>query len=71
MTYREWCRARSVTHAHCPCDCDHPQPFVTAAGSLLCGACWVEGLQCTMKPCTPDICPDEALPWEPRRPIRA
>jgi hypothetical protein len=61
MTYLEWCTAAGVTHGHCPCGCDHPQPFWQAPdGVLLCGACWVlDGMRCVMLPCTPEACGEE------------
>lgn len=60
MTYRDWCTAYGCTHAHCPCGCDHPQPFCDDAGTLWCGACWhVDGVACAMVPCTPVTCEEE------------
>jgi hypothetical protein len=56
-TYGEWCEAGGCTHAHCPDDCPHPQPFVAPDGRLLCGRCWFKyGEETEMIPCTPEIC---------------
>jgi hypothetical protein len=61
-------------HEHCPCGCEHPQPFsgVPDKGTAeffyldpsreqaFCGYCWVvEGSLCAMVPCTPKLCGDE------------
>jgi hypothetical protein len=56
MTYQQWCRWEGVMHAHCPCECEHPQPFVSD-GVLYCGRCAaIERRETRMVPCTPDIC---------------
>ena len=58
-SYRDWCAARNCSHAHCPNDCDHPQPFVDYEGILLCGRCWIlNGLRTLMLPCNKETCPD-------------
>lgn len=58
-TYAEWCKSKGVSHAHCPLDCDHPQPFPTMDGRLLCGSCWhVHDIVTEMLPCTPGVCAD-------------
>jgi hypothetical protein len=55
--YADWCAARGVTHAHCPCGCEHPQPFLSCTGLLICGACWaLARAWCAMVPCTPAAC---------------
>lgn len=57
MSYRAWRKAHGVQHAHCPLDCEHPQPFVAFTGDLLCGRCFfIEKKITKMVPCTPDIC---------------
>jgi hypothetical protein len=47
-------------HAHCPCDCEHPQPFQAWIEGIcveLCGCCWVRyEAVCVMIPCTPENC---------------
>jgi hypothetical protein len=56
-TYPDWCAALAVTHAHCPYDCEHPQPFIARPGLLLCGRCWFLAKTATeMQPCSPAIC---------------
>lgn len=56
-TYQGWCAALGVTHAHCPWDCEHPQPFCLQPGQLVCGRCWhVAGERTEMVPCTPEVC---------------
>ena len=56
MTYPDWCRAHNCTHAHCPCGCEHPQPFVSD-GALYCGKCFHDDNQlCAMIPCIPENC---------------
>jgi hypothetical protein len=55
-----WYAERNCWHAHCPEDCEHPQPFLTSDGRLLCGRCWVmEQRVSEMIPCTPDACETE------------
>lgn len=55
-TYIGWCVARGCSHAHCPHDCESPQPFVDGE-RLLCGRCWhLEGIETEMVPCTPEMC---------------
>jgi len=56
LTYSEWNIAHGVTHAHCPNDCEHPQPFMFE-GELVCGRCYfVHGKTVMMLPCTPEVC---------------
>jgi hypothetical protein len=55
-----------IEHMHCPCACDHPQPFHLAdddrvppelRGKWICGACYHDDRSlCVMLPCTPEIC---------------
>jgi hypothetical protein len=45
--------ANGTDHAHCPKDCEHPQPF-TSEGELYCGRCWFrDGEMTKMIACTP------------------
>lgn len=56
MTRQEWYTQHECQHAHCPCGCDHPQPFLDGE-DFLCGACWcIEQQRCLMIPCTPVTC---------------
>ena len=57
-TYRDWLTERGCSHAHCPHDCEHPQPFVyPATGQLICGACWFEADTVSeVVPCVPGVC---------------
>lgn len=58
-TYLDWCRARDCDHAHCPNECEHPQPFVIA-DRLFCGRCYFEAQKLVdMLPCGPEMCGDE------------
>lgn len=51
-----WYARHDCSHAHCPLDCEHPQPFLDG-DILLCGRCWfIEGRQTEMVACTPDVC---------------
>ena len=51
MTYQEWLHVYGVSHAHCPRDCEHPQPFVWAT-ILWCGRCYfVKHLLTQCVPC--------------------
>ncbi|TSC69010.1 MAG: hypothetical protein G01um101466_218 [Parcubacteria group bacterium Gr01-1014_66] len=57
--YQMWCEEREVDHAHCPCGCEHPQPFILEkkGNILVCGACYFkDDAICEMVPCTPEIC---------------
>lgn len=55
-TYQDWCKVNNSSHAHCPNDCEHPQPFVVD-GELYCGRCAVyeneliEMVACDIKTC--------------------
>ena len=65
LNYRQWCEERGVSHAHCPYDCEHPQPFVAPNGKLYCGRCWVAAEMITeMVPCGPgcDVTDPPAAP---------
>lgn len=54
--YDRWCQERGCTHAHCPHDCEHPQPFMHE-GKLVCGRCLIVCKVVTeMVPCVPGIC---------------
>ena len=47
-------------HYHCPCDCEHPQPFKHPDGGMFCGKCWfLYYAACEMVLCTPETCPSE------------
>ncbi len=54
---QKWYRAHNCTHAHCPLEHEHPQPFFNINGDFLCGACWFEeGIDTFMIPCVPEVC---------------
>lgn len=54
--YQAWYRAHGCDHAHCPYDCEHPQPFFWE-GKLVCGRCWfVDCMVTEMVPCVPEVC---------------
>jgi hypothetical protein len=56
LTEQEWNAKHGCTHAHCPCGCEHPQPFM-ADGVLICGRCAIKfGERCVMVPCVPPGC---------------
>jgi len=60
ISYAEWCIRHDCAHAHCPCECEHPQPFIGDNGRLYCGRCWfVDKVMTLMIPCTPAICAGE------------
>lgn len=46
-------------HYHCPLGCEHPQPFLSLDGQLLCGRCATEGRLTEVVPCTPETCPED------------
>ena len=57
MTKAEWYAKHGCRHAHCPHECEHPQPFVDDDGVLLCGRCWFKtGERTKMIPCAVGIC---------------
>ncbi len=52
-----WEKRFGVTHAHCPEECEHPQPFFTDDGQFVCGVCAIMHKKLSpMVPCTPDTC---------------
>lgn len=52
--YGGWCQFFNVNHAHCPDNCEHPQPIVVDH-KLICGRCWFKYNQITlMTPCECD-----------------
>lgn len=56
MTKREWYEKHGCTHAHCPHECEHPQPLLDG-DELLCGRCLILcGERSAMIPCTPETC---------------
>jgi hypothetical protein len=58
MTRADWYRQHGCTHAHCPYECEHPQPILDEdTGELFCGRCWfIEQQRTLMVPCTEKIC---------------
>ena len=64
-SYHDWRLLHNVTHGHCPCGCEHPQPFAHN-DTLYCAACFYAGateqegvpMLCEMIPCTPETCRD-------------
>jgi len=57
MTYSDWCKERDCDHAHCPYECEHPQPFVLDDGRLVCGRCaFMDKELVEMLPCVPEVC---------------
>ena len=57
--YMEWCRANDCTHAHCPRECEKPQPIIDDQGVAICGRCWcVDGERVPVEPCRPETCGD-------------
>lgn len=57
-SFEEWCDKHDCDHAHCPYDCEHPQPMLDG-GDLICGKCLhdSDGEEIVkMVPCTPEIC---------------
>ena len=56
MTVADWYARHGCDHAHCPHECEHPQPFMDGE-RLVCGRCAnVEHIETEMVPCTPEIC---------------
>lgn len=56
MTKQEWYAKHNCQHAHCPDECEHPQPFLDG-DEMLCGRCWhLFGERSLMIPCTPEVC---------------
>jgi len=65
LTAREWYLLQGCTHAHCPYDCEHPQPVfgvieeaLDGEWSLFCGRCLLSDLLTHMVPCVPGSCAD-------------
>ncbi len=58
MTKQDWYTKNGCDHAHCPLECEHPQPFYDdRLKELLCGRCWfVHGLCTIMVPCNQETC---------------
>ncbi len=53
----EWYQAHGCDHAHCPNECDHPQPFLLPDGRFVCGRCAIIDHEIVeMSPCTPGAC---------------
>ena len=62
LARRVWYAAVGVTHAHCPDDCEHPQPFLLN-GTMYCGRCWFVYKQLNpMIPCRPSACAEKQTP---------
>jgi hypothetical protein len=56
MSEEEWYKKNNCEHAHCPDNCEHPQPFMRNS-KLLCGRCWFKfNEEVEMIPCDQDIC---------------
>lgn len=54
-----WYKKNNCEHAHCPLECDKPQPSIGPDGELYCMRCLcLFGIETKMVPCTPDICID-------------
>lgn len=56
--YQRWCREHECTHAHCQAGCEHPQPFLSSDGRMLCGRCWFvyNHTETIVLPCGKDNC---------------
>jgi hypothetical protein len=55
----EWYKQHNCTHAHCPYECEHPQPFICSELpiELACGKCWWDTKTIVkMIPCIPESC---------------
>ena len=51
-----WYSQYDTDHAHCPYNCEHPQPFMNEE-DLICGRCWfVDCIRSVMIPCIPSTC---------------
>jgi len=51
-----WYKEHNCDHAHCPRDCEKPQPSLIG-NRLLCMKCYIlEGIESEMAPCTPATC---------------
>ncbi len=59
MNELDWYSQHDCTHAHCPLECEKPQPMLRD-GKMLCMKCWVlDGIESEVIPCTPSLCGDE------------
>jgi hypothetical protein len=57
-----WYRLHGCDHAHCPNECEHPQPFLLPDGRMVCGRCAIlDGQFVEMIPCTPETCGDDPM----------
>lgn len=55
-TEKQWYEEHGCAHAHCPDDCEHPQPFMDG-DDLICGRCAAKyGERTVMVPCIPPLC---------------
>lgn len=55
-TVANWYVRNNCTHAHCPDDCEHPQPFMFN-NRFICGRCYFKYNDIVeMIPCTPEVC---------------
>lgn len=58
----QWYKENNCDHAHCPDNCEHPQPFIQhgKAGhknKMYCGRCYHKYNEMNeMIPCTPEVC---------------
>lgn len=56
MTRQKWYAEHKCRHAHCPKECENPQPFMLT-GELVCGRCAIMFGEVTkMIPCTHETC---------------
>lgn len=57
LDYERWYEDNGCHHAHCPRDCEHPQPLLLDDGRLVCGRCALLDTELVeMIPCTPETC---------------
>jgi hypothetical protein len=57
QTTSEWYERHGCSHAHCPNECEHPQPFMLDDGRVVCGRCAILDQELVdMLPCTPETC---------------
>jgi hypothetical protein len=60
--YATWCAAHGCDHAHCPGECERPQPFVLE-GVLYCGKHWFDDRTLLpMLPCREGVCDERGTP---------
>lgn len=58
MTKEDWYKSNNCEHAHCPYECEHPQPMMDGH-NLICGKCLNDSQILTkMIPCNPETCND-------------